>query len=282
MGRSFFEAGRHSGTGSTEPSASTLENSERRNADQESRGCMETVSSTMTDSSESHRVTDVMEKYTELNFGQVKNGANGARLPCLARSFGDIDPLCVLSAPSTGGDFSVSASQERTEDFLKIEPGPWKDITDKVFPLKETTNLDISTTDSCKFIKDELEPALITAPQRSAFDIAQNIDALDGATASLGPVQPPLLDSAAGVMVDMSQAGALVPLPHMKPEAAAALGFDSAAVCKGEMGGWDQHQWFSSALTEERAGQVSFSPQEVIHSSGFMQRSPAVFSAFPG
>lgn len=243
---------------------------------------METVSSTMTDSSESHRVSDAMEKYTELSFGQVRNGSDGAHLPCLARSFGDVDPLCVFSAPGTGSDFSVRASQEHTENFLKLEPGPWEDITDKAFPLKETGDLEISTTDACKFIKDEREPALITVPPRAAFDIPQNIDALDVTTSSLDPVPPPLMDSGAGVLVEIPQPGALVSLPQMKPEAAAALGFDSAAVCKSEMGGWDPHLWFSSALPEERAGQVSFSPQEGLHSSGFMQRSPAVFSSFPG
>ncbi|KAB5575248.1 hypothetical protein PHYPO_G00218620 [Pangasianodon hypophthalmus] len=240
---------------------------------------METVSSSMSDSSHSPGVSDVMETYTQVSFGQVKNGADVARVSCLARSFGDVDPLCVLSAPNPGG-----ASQDRAEDFLKIEPGPWEDITDKAFSFKETTNLEISTTDACKFIKDEREPALITAPPRAAFDISQSIDALDIAVsaASLAPVQAPLMDSSAGVMVDIPQPGAVVPLPQMKPEAAAALGFDAAAVCKSQMGGWDSHLWFSAALAEERPGQMSFSPPEGIHSSGFIQRSPAVFSAFPG
>lgn len=223
---------------------------------------MDTVISTMTDPSESQRVSDVMEKYTELNFGQVKNGADGARLPCLARTFGDIDQVC--------GDFRVSASQEHPKDFLKTEPGPWEDITDKAFPLKETPNLEITTTDARTFIKDERKATLITAPPRATFDILQNIDALVS-TSSFASVQPPPMDSGAGVVVDIPQAGALVPLSQIKPEAAVALGFDSAGVCKSELGGWDPHQWFSSALAEERAGQTSF-----------MQRSSAVFSAFPG
>lgn len=243
---------------------------------------METVSSTMTDSSESQRVSDVMESYPELSFGQVKSGADGARLSCLARTFGDVDPLCVLSASGSGGDFGMRASQGRTEDFLKLEPGPWEEVTDKAFPFQETTNLAISTTGACKLIKDEREPALISAPPRATFDISHNIEALDVSTSSFDPVRPQLMDSSAGVMVDIPQPGALVPLAQMKPEAAAALGFDSAGVCKSEVAGWDAHLWFSSALPEERPGQVSFSHQEGVHSSGFMQRSPAVFSSFPG
>lgn len=242
---------------------------------------MEPVGSTMTDSSDSHRGSDVMEKYTEVSFGQGKSGGDVARLSCLARNFGDVDPLCVLSTPNTGGDFTVSTNRERTEDFLKIEPGPWEDITDKIFPLKETTNFEMCPTDACKFIKDEREPALITAPPRAAFDIPQNTEALDVSASSHASVQPPLTDSSAGVMVDIPHPGALMPLSQMKPEAAAALGFDSAGVCKSEMGGWDPHLWFSAALAEERPGQVGYSPPEGIHSSGFIQRSPAVFSAFP-
>lgn len=240
---------------------------------------METVISTMTDSSESHRGSDVMEKYTELNFGQGRNGADAARLawsPGLARSFGDVDALCVLSAPNTG----ISANQEHAENFLKLEPGPWQDITDKAFPLKDTTDLEISTTDACKFIKDEREPALISASPRAAFDITQNIDTLDVSSSARDPIPPPLLDSGAGVMVQLPQPGALVSLSQVKPEAAAALSFDSAAVCRTEMGGWDSHMWFSSAPHEERPGQVSFSHQEGIHSPDFIQRFPAVFSSF--
>ncbi|KAK3548902.1 hypothetical protein QTP70_021715 [Hemibagrus guttatus] len=225
---------------------------------------METVSSTMTDSTDSHRVSDVMEKYTEVSFDQVRNS-----LPCLARNFGDVDPL--------SGDFIVSASHDRTEDFLKLEPGPWEDITDKDFALKETTGLEISGTDACKFIKDEREPALISAPPRTAFDISQGIDALDVSTSSRVPVQTPLMDSSAGILLDIPQPGALVSLPQIKPEAAAALGFDSAGVCKSEMGRWDPHLWFSTALSEERPGHMGFSSPE-----SFIQRSPAVFSAFPG
>lgn len=214
-----------------------------------------------------------MEKYTEMSFGQVKNGADVSRLSCLARSFGEVEPLSVLSAPNTGGDFTVSACQERAEDFLKIEPGPWEDITDKAFPIKESTNLE--STDVCKFIKGEREPTLITAPPRDAFDI----DALDVSNSSLAPARPPLMDCSAGVMVDIPQSGALMSLSQMKPEAAAALGFDPAGVCKSEMGGWDPHLLFSAALAEERPGQMGFSPPEGIQS--FIQRSPAVFSAFP-
>lgn len=225
---------------------------------------METVSSTMTDSSDSHRVSDVMEKYPELSFGHVKNA-----LPCLKRNFVDVDPL--------SGDFAVSASQDRTEDFLKLEPGPWEDITDKAFALKKTTNLEISSTEAYKFIKDEREPALISAPPRAAFDISQGIDALDVSTSSLAPVQTPLMDSSVGILLDIPQPGALVSLPQMKPEATAALGFDSAGVGKSEIGRWDPHLWFSPALTEERPGHMGFSPP-----GSFIQRSPAVFSAFPG
>lgn len=242
---------------------------------------MEPVGSTMTGPSDSHRGTDVMEKYTEVSFGQGKSGPDVARLSCLARNFGDVEPLCALSAPNTGADFTGSASRERTEDFLKIEPGPWEDITDKMFPLKESTTLGLCPTDACKFIKDEREPALISAPPRAAFDIPQHAEVLDGVTANLGSVQPPFMDSGSGVMVDIPHPGALVPLSQMKPEAAAALGFDSAGVCKTEMGGWDPHLWFSAALAEERPGQVGFSPQEGLHGSGFLQRAPAVFSAFP-
>ncbi|KAK2848470.1 hypothetical protein Q7C36_010152 [Tachysurus vachellii] len=229
---------------------------------------METVNSTMTDSSDNRRVTDVMEKYTEVSFGQVKN-----TLPCLVRNFADVDPLA--------GDFTVSASQDRTEDFLKLKPGPWEDITDKAFPLNENTNLGISSTDACKFIKDEREPALISAPPRAAFDIPQSIDSLDVSPSSLAPVQT-LMDSSAGHLMDIPQPGALVSLPQMKLEAAAALGYDSAGACKSEMGKWDPHLWFSAALAEERPGHMGFSPPDGFHSSGFIQRSPAVFSAFPG
>lgn len=230
---------------------------------------METVISTMTDSSESHRVGDVMEQYAELSFGQVRTGADAARLSCLARSYGDVDPLCVLSDPNTG----ISARQEHAEDFLKLEPGPWHDITDKAFPLKDTTDLEISSTDACKFIKDEHEPALISAPPRAAFDLTQNIDRLDVSSSALDPVPTSLMDSGTGVMVEIPQPGALVPLPQVKAE---------ATVCKSEMGGWDPHVWFSTAPHEERPGQVSFSPQEGIHSPGFIQRFPAVFSSFTG
>ncbi|KAI5624295.1 progesterone receptor [Silurus asotus] len=227
---------------------------------------METVSSTMSHSSESHRMSDVMEKYTELIFGQVKNGADVARMPCVAQNFGDVDPLCVLSAPIPGTDFPVSARPDGTEDFLKMEPGPWEDITEKVFPFKETMDPEIA----CKFIKDEREPAVISAL------IPQNHAVLDVSTSSLTP----LLDSNAGVMVDVPHPGALMSLPQVKPEAAAALRFDSAGVCKSETGGWDPHLWFSSALDD--GGQISFSAPEGIHNSGLIQRSSAVFSAFPG
>lgn len=260
MGRSFLETRRRTSTGSTEPSALTPG---KRCVHLESCGLMETVSSTMSDSPDSLRVGDVMEKYTEVSFGQVKDA-----LPCLARDFGDVD-------------FTVSASQDRVEDFLKLEPGPWEDITDKTFPLKENTNVEISRTDACPFIKDEREPALISASPRASFDISQSIDALDVTTSSL-PVQTPLLDSGAGLLLEIPQPGALVSLSQMKPGAAVALGFDSAGVCKSEMGGWDPHLWFSGALAEERPEHMGFSPPEGIHSSSFIQRSHGMFSAFPG
>ncbi|KAM9481167.1 progesterone receptor [Clarias gariepinus] len=198
-------------------------------------------------SGSSDSLVGVMDSYTDLGLGQVRSGADVAPLSCPGRPFGE--PLCALSAPERAAQ--LTGSPARAQDFLKIEPGPWEDVTDEAFQLGDTADLD-----ACKFVKDEREPELITAP---------SLDVLHVPSSSFGPVPPTLMDSGSGLELDLPRPG--------------ALGFDSAGVCKTELSGWESPLWFPG---EERHGQLGFSPTESLHSARFIQRAPGGFSAFQG
>ncbi|XP_062861336.1 progesterone receptor [Trichomycterus rosablanca] len=215
---------------------------------------MEAVSTSALDSSDSQRVNDMMDKYTDISFGQVKNGAEGAR------SFDNLDTLAILSATNLDSEFEVfekafGPNHDGSEELLKLEPGPWVEIPVSSLPLK-----------------NEREPPLISAQTRSEFHLAPNVNTLDVCTSSVSPCHSPMMDSNSGLMVDLNQTSATGPMTQLAFEPSTT----PPLVCKSELGSWDSHLWF------ERPGQVGFASQEIVGSSGFIQRSPTFYSAIPG
>lgn len=238
---------------------------------------MDAVSTSVPDSSDSHRVNDLMEKYTDLSFGQVKNGAEGARMPCVTRTFENLTSS-ILSATNLDSDFEVlgkvfGPNHGVSGELMKLEPEPWVEISDSSMSMKNSANLE-NFPETCKFVKNEREPT------RSEFHLTPDVNQLDVCTSSITPCHSPRMDSTPGLMVDLN--------PSSAPASMTQLGFEQTTsntppvMCKSEVGSWDSQLWFQAALNEERPAQVGFSPQDIISSSGFIQRSTTFYSSLPG
>ncbi|XP_030621072.1 progesterone receptor [Chanos chanos] len=171
--------------------------------DTKSSDIMEAVNSSIVDSSESNKsMSDLIGRYSDVGFDQLKNSNEPESLVCLTpsvRNCGNASALCSTTVMSNdtvvSKDFSVMDKQfsaksipERSDEILKLEPVHWAAISSKVFKVKESAALEssqsstsavASNTGMGKFIKDEKESALIMEPPCTDFDLSPNIQTLD-------------------------------------------------------------------------------------------------------
>ncbi|KAK1785311.1 hypothetical protein P4O66_018699 [Electrophorus voltai] len=214
---------------------------------------METEKNLIADSSDSKTVSDLIVKYTDASFEKAKSSSEAQRLSCLTtsmRNFGHVDALFGANNASRTDivalDNSFTTNSDRSEELLKFEPGPWTDISDKIYQLKDTVSCESlensggsapSTHGLCKFIKDENEPSLIMEPSCTDFDLESNINTLDAyeparrklgepfgvleeATAVLPSAASQLVvtDSSSNLLIDVNQSNALASITQIRAE----------------------------------------------------------------
>nr|XP_055030649.1 progesterone receptor [Misgurnus anguillicaudatus] len=261
---------------------------------------MDTVNTSIADSTEMREVSDLMEKYTDemlahakvsvRNFGEsgsLRSSAPGSSIDPVAN-------LSVLDLPLGNKPYT-----DHMDEFLKVEPGQWSVISNK--SLKETFAPESSSGMSA-FIKDEQEQSLIMESHNTDFDLSalnsccdpenkQQCGYIENTTALLSSqsAQQVVVDSSSNFQLDVSQSNALVLPPERRASPSlgrAMLNFNgtsaSPVISKTDISKWvvqqspaDSQFWYQSAnMNEEHAG---FSSPD-----GFIQHSHTAYSLFPG
>ncbi|XP_072550813.1 progesterone receptor [Salminus brasiliensis] len=238
--------------------------------------------------------TDLLEQYAEASFAQGKSSGEDRAVPSLAtsvRNLGKGASLCALAGPEGEGEF---ASLEK--DLLKLEPGAWSEIADRILQLKDPLDsLDGSVPAEpgmCKFIKDEREPPQF---ELGGSTVTDNMDAYD-------PERKQQVggDASPSFLVDLNHSNPPSPFPLLRADSrlvpAAKTGMLNLDVlnapspqhllmCKSDAGRWQPSPtefWRSSAgLNEEQHGQGVYSSSDGLHGAGYGQLS-AAYGVFPG
>ncbi|XP_028817290.1 progesterone receptor [Denticeps clupeoides] len=239
---------------------------------------MECVNTSVADSSETvGGVRDLID----VGLGLGKSAKEEKPLVCLSgamRNFGDVDAVCagevLKELPATDQLFGP-------DDFLISKP--WSAALSKAFPPKESPAGSpeglrgagapvSSTTEMCKFIKDEQEPALIMEPQCADFDLSSGIynsDAKQHLLLDLNPTVPQ-------VGPDSRGKGAPISSPHL-------------LMCKSEVSRWalqnppgDGQFWCQAAGVSDEQHRAAYPSLEGLHGTPFIPRPPSAYCAFPG
>ncbi|XP_067275462.1 progesterone receptor [Pseudorasbora parva] len=251
---------------------------------------MDNVNTSHADSTEMRTgVSHLMEKYMDGSFGHgrisVRNfGHDGSLRSSAPGSSSDaLDQLSLLDLP-----LGTKTYTDHMDEFLKVQTGQWstKALMPKEMDVPESA-----------FVKDEKEQCLIMEPPNTNFDVGglescydpterkQQCGFIEEASALLSSQAAQQGNSSSNFQLDLDQSTLILP-PTRRVSPSLGRGmltFDGTSVVpmmsKTDISKWvspaDSPFWYqSTSVNEEHAGYSS--------PDGFIPRSRAVYTAFPG
>lgn len=257
------------------------------------------ISTSIADSTDT-RVSDFME--TSYNNAKLPNEPQS--LNCMSAPVRNYAPSQSVTASHCSLlDGAQAAKQHgyspRSGEFVKCNV-PWDDLAPRT-SLDSFPGASLTLSSTCKFIKDEKEPAVIMDTACPNFDPTSDLLALDsccdtdrklqtcfgdGDAASFAPVSAgprPALENSPTFPMGLNQ-------PEQLDSRKAVVSFDASAaahIYKSEVPRW--HTQMSPAEPQFWCQSATVADDPLTHSGysgmpnqGFGQRSPAAFSAFPG